>query len=62
MDFSPITVLGRWGDRLLSPFGIVLVILMAIYIYLRISGRIGGFGGGSSNSSVGKNKADYVIK
>lgn len=66
---NPMDTLKGWGNALTTPFGIILLVLLAIYIYLRISGRIEGLGGminkgkgGNSGNVGGARKPDYILK
>ena len=66
---SPTEVLSGWWERLNTPIGWFLLIVVAVYIILRVTGRIDGvfeiFGrkGGNSGSGGGSSqKPDYILK
>ena len=70
ISLSPIDTLKGWGEALQSPLGIILLVGVAIYIFLRVTGRLdnplGGLfgkkGGGNSGNNGGGRQPDYIIK
>lgn len=66
IDMSPMATLAKWGNILTSPLGIIMIIGIAIYVFLRISGKIGGLGGMFNKGNKGNNnqsrRPDYIIK
>ena len=74
VSFSPIDMLKGWGRILMTPFGIILLLVAGVYIYLRVTGRIGNLipfvgdndgkrkGKGGAGGSIGKQRADYILK
>lgn len=67
-SLSPMDTLKGWGEALMSPFGLILLALVGIYIFLRVTGRIEGLGGminrgkGGNNNSGNSRRPDYILK
>lgn len=66
-SWSPVETFKGWGEALNSPLGIILLIAVAIYIWLRMSGRIDNpFSnlrrGGGNNQGGQTRKPDYIIR
>ena len=72
MDFSLMATFRSWGNALNTPFGYALLVGVAIYIFLRVTGRIRspipafnkaeGGGAGQDRSTGGNRQPDYIIK
>lgn len=49
------------GRPFTNPIGIIMLLGVAVYVWARLSGRIGGFGGRRERGG-GSGRVDYVIK